>query len=249
MFLRLVQTKVKPEAESRVNEVYRDTVIAALQNTPGCLYAGLIKSESQEHEYVSMTLWTSKQDADAYVASGLYAKLLRDLQPVLADASEWKIQLTKDLTVEYAPVSEEPVAESFAVTTASSEELVLPDRGASMHVRLLSLKIRPERMADFKSAYQNEIIPALLKVKGCRYAFLTESMGQQPECISMTIWDSAEDADHYESGGVFRELIGKTESMFTELFQWKMKLAKSASAATSDDMRVAHYDVVAGRSF
>ena len=118
-----------------------------------------------------------------------------------------------------------------------------------MHVRLLSLKIRPDKMDAFKATYRHEIIPALLKVKGCRYAFLTESMGQQQECISMTIWDSAEDADNYEGGGVFRELIGKTESMFTELFQWKMKLAKGASAATSDDMRVAHYDVVAGRSF
>lgn len=249
MFMRLVQAKVKPEAEARVNEVYRDKVLSVLQNTLGCVYASLIKSESHPHEYISMTLWESKEHVDAYIDSGLYKRVLQDLQPVLADSSEWKIQLSKDLTLEYTAVTEEPVVESFAIASASSETIDLAEKSQNIHVRLLSLKIRPEKVESFKEVYKTMIIPALQKVAGCRYAFLSESMKEMHDFISITIWNSAQDAENYESGELFKQLLRKTESMFSELFQWKMQLGKSNPSTTSDDIHIEHYNVVAGRNF
>lgn len=249
MFMRLVQAKVKPEAESRVHEVYRDKVLSVLQNTLGCLYASLIKSGSHPHEYISMTLWESKEHVDAYVESGIYKKVLSDLQPVLADSSEWKIQLSKDLTLEYTPVTEEPVVESYSIETASSDQISIQDKTQSLHVRLLSLKIQPNKADVFRDTYKNTIIPALLKVDGCRYAFLTESLREPNEFISITIWNSPQDAERYESGGLFQDLLNKTKPMMMELFQWKMELGKGSTSATSEDIRVQHYDVVTGRSF
>lgn len=249
MFMRLVQAKVKPEAEARVNDVYREKVLSVLQKTLGCVYACLIKSGSHPHEYISMTLWESKEHVDAYVESGLYKTVLRDLQPVLADSSEWKIQLSKDLTLEYTPVTEDPVAQSFNVATVSSEKLDLPEKNQPLHVRLLSLKIRPEKTEAFKDIYKSEIIPALLKIPACRYAFLTESMKELNEFISITIWNSAKDSEEYEASGLFQQLLEKTKPMLTELFQWKMELGQSGTSATSDDIRVEKYDVVAGKTF
>ena len=249
MFMRLVQVKIKPEAEARVNDMYREKALSVLQKTLGCVYACLIKSESHQHEYISMTLWESKEHVDAYVDSGQYKRVLQDLQPVFADSSEWKIQLSKDLTLEYAAVTEEPVVESYAIATASAEKIAAPEQAEPMHVRLLSLKIRPEKVESFKEVYKNEIIPALLDVAGCRYAFLTESMKEIHEFISITIWSSAKDAEKYEAGGLFQKLLDKTKPMLTELFQWKMQLGQSNPAATSDDLRVTHYNVVTGSSF
>ena len=248
MFMRLVQVKIKPEIEPRVNEIYSEKVLSVLQNTLGCLYASLIKSESHPHEYISMSLWESKEHVDAYVESGVYKKVLQDLQPVLADSSEWKIQLSKDLTLEYAAVTEEPVVESYSIETASSERIALQEK-SPMHVRLLSLKIRMEKIAAFKEIYKNTIVPALLKVSGCRYAFLSESMKEVNEFISITIWNSAKDSENYENNGLFQELIEKTKPMMTELFQWKMQLGQNTKSATSEDIRVEHYSVVAGKDF
>jgi quinol monooxygenase YgiN len=246
--MRLVQVKIKPEVEPRVNEIYSEKVLSVLQNTLGCLYASLIKSESHPHEYISMTLWESKEHVDAYVESGVYKKVLQDLQPVLADSSEWKIQLSKDLTLEYAAVTEEPVVESYSIETASSERIALQEK-SPMHVRLLSLKIRMEKIPAFKETYKNTIVPALLKVPGCRYAFLSESMKEVNEFISFTIWNSAKDSENYENNGLFQELIEKTKPMMTELFQWKMQLGQNTKSATSEDIRVEHYSVVAGKDF
>jgi len=36
---------------------------------------------------------------------------------------------------------------------------------------------------------------------GCRYAYLIESMQQNNELISVTIWDKLEDAQNYEKSG------------------------------------------------
>ena len=249
MFMRLVQAKVKPEAEARVNEVYREKVLSVLQNTLGCIYASLIKSESHPHEYISMTLWESKEHVDAYVESGIYKTVLQNLQPVLADSSEWKIQLSKDLTLEYAPITDDPVAESYTVATASSEKVSLPEEKQPLHVRLLSLKIRPEKTESFKEVYKSEIIPALLKTQGCRYAFLTESMRDIHGFISITIWNSAKDAEKYETTGLFQQLLERTQAMMTELFQWKMQLGQNSTSATSDDIHVERYEVVAGKTF
>lgn len=249
MFMRLVQAKVKPEAEAVVNDVYREKVHSVLQSTLGCIYASLIKSESHPHEYISMTLWESKEHVDAYVESGLYKRVLKDLQPVLADSSEWKIQLSKDLTLEYTAVTEEPVVESYTISTASSEKISVSEQTHPKHVRLLSLKIRPDKVDRFKEVYKTEIIPALLNVPGCGYAFLTENLKEVNEFISITIWNSAKDAENYEAGGLFQQLLARTKPLFTELFQWKMQLGHGDSSATSEDIRVQHYNVVTGSSF
>lgn len=249
MFMRFVQIKVKPEAENRVHDVYRDQILPVLQNTLGCVYACLIKSESHAHEYISMSLWESKEHVDAYVDSGLYQRLLNDMRPVLADTSEWKIQLSKDLTLEYAAVTEEPVVQSYNIATASSDNITHSEKSQPMHVRLLSLKIHPEKTEEFTEVYKNEIIPPLLKVAGCRYAFLTESMKEINEYISVTIWNSVQDAERYETSGLFQQLVDKTKPMLTELFQWKMQLGQDRASATSEDIKLERYSIVTGKNF
>ena len=119
MFMRLVQVKVKPESSELIGDLYSQRILPTLHHTQGCLYASLIRSTSVPHEAISLTLWESSGDADAYEQSGAFQQLITEAQPYLSDSSEWKVQLSKYLTLEYAPVAEEPVIRSYSLATPS----------------------------------------------------------------------------------------------------------------------------------
>ncbi|MDP2884187.1 MAG: hypothetical protein Q8P51_04105 [Ignavibacteria bacterium] len=53
MFMRLVQVKVKLETADQIPHVYATTILPVLQQTPGCLYASLIRSVTYPDESIS----------------------------------------------------------------------------------------------------------------------------------------------------------------------------------------------------
>jgi len=250
MFMRLVQVKVKPESSDMLAELYAQRIVPVLQLTPGCIYASLIRSTSNPDESISLTLWETARDADEYEQSGAFQRLIAEAQPYFSDSSEWKIQLSRDLTLEYTPVSEEPVIRSFTVTTPSTERPPIAQEGR-LFIRILSVKLQPGKTEEFAGIYQAEILPVLRSVQGCRYAFLTEGVEERNEVISLTIWDSKQAADVYESSGLFRKLTKKVQHTFSELYQWKMAAERRSSVqvTTTEDLNVKGYHVVSGKTF
>ncbi len=251
MYMRFVYLKIKPETLSKLRQHYEEKIIPRLQKMPGCLYAGLILSELHPDEGISMTLWDSLKHAEDYEKSGLYDELLQGLQHYLSDSLLWKIQLSKDLKLEYQPVAEEPVVKSYAFLAKKDAKILAQDKTPVMYLRIVSVKIKPGKMEMFREIYREKIIPALSAVKGCRYAYLTGSIEEENEAISVTIWDSREDADNYEKSGLFNELTEKLKHTFAELYQWKMALEKEGvrQAVTSEDLAVKYYNIVTGKSF
>lgn len=251
MYMRLLQIKIKPEKLPELQQFYETTVIPALQNLPGCRHASLIHGARHEDECISLTLWNSRENAEAYARSNLFQQLLQASQSFLADSPEWKIQLSDDLKLEYLPVPEEPVVKSYAVDTTTDTKALPEAQTAFMYLRIVSAKIKPGKLEEFRRLYAEEIIPALRNVPGCRYAFLTESLEAQSEVISVTIWDTRQEAENYEQSGLFDQLTQKVKHTFSELYQWKMALeqAHRGQAATSEDLTVKHYSVVTGKSF
>ena len=69
--------------------------------------------------------------------------------------------------------------------------------------------------------------------------------------ISLTIWDTKQDADAYERSGVFAKLVERVEHTFSEMHQWKMQLAKETHSRiiTSEELSVDGFSVVTGKSF
>ena len=251
MYMRLVQVKVKPEKLSEMGSLYESRVIPELQKMHSCLYASLIYSTHHPDESISLTLWETQSDAEAYERSGVYQQLVEESKPFLADSSEWKIQLSKDLTLEYGPVPEEPVVKSYVVATENHERIYPSEKPSQMYVRIVSAKIRSGKMEEFKRLYKSEVLPVLRTTKGCRYAFITEGVKERNEAISVTIWDSKEDADVYERSGLFDALKNRVRNTFSELYQWKMKLEHDVhrQVKTSEDLTVEGYNVVTGKSF
>jgi heme-degrading monooxygenase HmoA len=250
MFMRLVQVKVRPESADLLAQLYARQIVPELQKTTGCIYASLIRSTLNPDESISLTLWETPHDADVYEHSGVFHALMESAQPFLSDSSEWKIQLSKDLTLEYTPVSEEPVIRSYNETTPSSDRPMLGEAGR-LYIRILSVRVQPGKTEEFARIYQAEILPILRAVQGCRYAFLTEGVEERNEVISLTIWDNQEAADVYEASGLFRRLTKKVEHTFSELYQWKMAAERRSSVQvmTTEDLDVKGYRVVSGKTF
>jgi heme-degrading monooxygenase HmoA len=250
MFMRLVQVKVKKESSDNLAELYAQRIVPELQKTPGCIYASLIRSTSNPDESISLTLWETAHDADVYEQSGAFQRLIAEAQPYFSDSSEWKIQLSKDLTLEYTPVSEEPIIRSYTETTPSADRLSLTET-SRLYIRILSVKLQPGKTEEFAKIYQSEILPVLRSVQGCRYAFLTEGVEERNEVISLTIWDSKEAAEVYEASGLFKKLTRKVQHTFSELYQWKMAAERRSSVQvmTTEDLNVRGYHVVSGKTF
>lgn len=251
MFLRLVQAGFKMEFLEEIKGIYDQKILPALQNTPGCLCACLIHNEVDKEEGISITLWDSKEHAEQYVKSGLYQKLLNHLKPYFLDSAEWKIQLSEDLKLEYQPVPEEPTVSSYTTLAAKDSKIALKNKTDQMYLRILRIKVKDNKMAELKLIYEQQILPQLQSVKGFHYGHLSENTEQKNEAISFTLWQTKEDAERYESTGLYRDFINKTKHTFSELYQWKMTLDKSPhrKMVTTEDADVVTYTLVSGRSF
>jgi quinol monooxygenase YgiN len=252
MYMRLVQVKIKPEELATARQYYDERTLPALQKTAGCLFACLMQSSEHPDELISMTMWESETHADAYEKSGLFQQLIDEKRHLMAESSEWRVQLSKDLKLEYAPVPMEPEVKAYPIAAMSgkkkgAETPEQPQR--QMFLRLFSIKLKPEMRDEYRRLYTDEVIPALQSTKGCRHAYLLMPEGESNEAFSITIWDSKEAVEQYERGETFARLIDRVKHTFTELYQWKLKLDKQhAQSATTDDVKVEHYSMVTGKS-
>ena len=247
MYMRLVQARFIPASLSIIKKIYDDKIIPQLQHMSGCMFAGLVISETEPDLGISLTLWDSEENAESYVKSGTFQTLLDEIRPYFSDSSEWKVQLTRDLKVEYQPVREEPVIKSYRTLMESTTE---SPTGEAMFLRVLSLNIKPGKMEEFEKIYAHDILPALKQVPGCKYAYLTTSVENGNEAISMTIWDSKESAAQYEKDS-FKNLLARAKHTLSDLYQWKMSLEQEEKwqITTSDDLSVKFYNVVSGVGF
>lgn len=251
MYLRMVEATVKEEENLSLENLYTEIILKVLGKTDGCIFAGLLQHRDKPRKYISLTLWSSKTDADAYVQSGDYNKNVETVQHTLEEGNEWKIQLTRNNTVEYSPVQSTPTVTSYPVADRLDS---LPPHIAekSSHLRILSLKVNKGDKNEFSRIYNTEILPALKNVNGCRYAFLLDNFEQNEEMISLTVWDDIASIEHYEQGGTFDGFMKKLGPTLGELYQWKMALESQSSSlktVTSQDIGISKFRMITGKNF
>ncbi len=249
MFLQFLQLRVDPENLETLREFYNRMVIPKLQTVPGCCFASLIQNQHHPDEFISLTLWDSQEAAEAYDQSETYRKLHQLTEPLLAESTHWKINLSESLELEYGPSREEPILKEFTISESSTPDDGIPQENPRMYVRMYTAKIQESQREECRRIYREEIVPALLKTEGCQYAYLIESLHEKDQAISLTIWDSKEHADNYEKSGLFQELVGKVKHTFSPLYQWKMALEKdfSARVKTTEDAQLQKYHLVTGK--
>ncbi len=251
MFMRLLHAKIDPTYIKQFKDFYESTVLPQLQEMRGCIFAGLIKGKPENNEFISLTFWERQQDTEDYEKSEVFKNLLKGAKPFFSETNEWKIQLSDKMELEYAPVKQEPDVKKYSVELQKDKDEKIKLQNSGMYIRIVSMKIQPDKLDEFKKIYLEKVIPAFRETEGCRHVFLTESINEKDEFISVTIWDDKAYAENYESSGKFEELVEQTKHTFSQFYLWKMELEKeySAKIKTTDDMNVQTYKVVTGKSF
>lgn len=249
MHLRLMQLRIQEDKISEAVLLYDEHVIPALKQVPQCLSACFLMNVQHPGECVSLTVWETKEGAEAYERGEVFRSLLERASAYFAPSSEWRIELTHDLQLDYHAVPEEPVVKSFTFANDGTPPHL--GRPRLFHMRLLSMTVREGMREEFERIYEKEILPGVLAMPGCRQAFLVEGARNRNEMLSITVWDTPLAASHYEASGQFEELKKKASSTFSSLYQWKMKLERETgrAVATTDDLSVEGYRVVTGKAF
>ena len=251
MYMRLLQLMVNPDFDMQFQHFYRYTVIPELKNMEGCRLVNLIKSNNKPGEFISLTLWEKQEQAEHFVKSDIYKKLSDDVKPFLSQSNEWKIELSENLQLEYNPSSTPTKLNDYVVALQTSSDSSSIKEANDLFVRIVSTKVQKGKEKEFKQIYSSEIIPTLKASKGCLHAFLNENLQETDEFLSVTIWKCKADSDEYENSGKFDELTNKVKHTFSHFYLWKMALEHETNGKiqTSEDMKVDHYTMVAGKSF
>ena len=248
MYMRFVRFKVKEGKDWEYARFYNDRVIPAMQETEGCLFVSLLQPSGDEDESVSMTMWRSRELAEDYEKSGLYDQLLDESDEFLAEASEWRVRLAGDPGGTVSPL-QDPEVEAYPVEVAGFSDRTDDFSSRGIYLRIVAARIEAGKFADLKERFNNEIKPELMKTRGCRAVFLVEGVSARSRALSVTVWDSEEDAIRYELSGAFDELLAKVSEFFSGLYQWKLSLASEEKGETvsGKDLDVRGYQLVTGR--
>jgi heme-degrading monooxygenase HmoA len=249
MYMRIVNLKVKQGRQGDLARFYEDRVIPALQETQGCYYAGLLRPAEDDLESISMTFWRSREAAEEYEKSGVYDDLLDEADDFLAEVSEGRVQSSAKAPGAF-PTLQDPEVEAYPVEVAAIKEVVDAVGPHRFFVRIVSARVEAGRFDDLKKRYDEEVKPALMATKGCRAVFLVENVKRRSRVLSVTIWDSEEDAIRYELSGAFDKLTERVSEFFSGLYQWKLSLSPSdeSEKVTGKHLDVRGFQVVMGRS-
>ena len=79
----------------------------------------LTESVGGGNEFISITIWNSKKDADFYEQSGLFAELLKKVEHTFSHFYRWKMTLEKDYSA-FVKTSEDISVEGYSVVLGKS---------------------------------------------------------------------------------------------------------------------------------
>ena len=79
-----------------------------------------------------------------------------------------------------------------------------------MFVRMTFNRDDPAVVDEANAMYNSDEVSGVIgRQKGHRFHYLLRSMEEPTEGVTVTAWDSREDAEAYERSGTFKELLGK----------------------------------------
>jgi heme-degrading monooxygenase HmoA len=85
-----------------------------------------------------------------------------------------------------------------------------------MFVRLTFITVQPKDVEKIRRIYNDEIVPVVKAQKGNTGIRLLEPVtGENPEYVSLTEWETAADAEVYETSGTYRRLVDSLKDMYT----------------------------------
>jgi len=105
-----------------------------------------------------------------------------------------------------------------------------------MVVRLTFCKFFPERIAEARKIYNEQVIPVVKRQKGNMGCRLLEPTGKTDDYISVTEWKTKADSDAYHASGVYKKLVNKLDGFFMKLPELKTYKVEEARVAVPDHL-------------
>ena len=94
-----------------------------------------------------------------------------------------------------------------------------------MFMRLVQMRVNPDKIFEFEEVYERMIIPALQHTPGCLYAGLVQSLEDEDDGISITLWSHQDDAFAYERSGKYAEALELARPFFSDSSEWRVQLS------------------------
>jgi heme-degrading monooxygenase HmoA len=85
-----------------------------------------------------------------------------------------------------------------------------------MIVRLTYISFLPQNLEEAKRIYREQVVPVVKVQKGNLDCRLLEPIDKSDEYISMTTWETRDDADAYDRSGTYRDLVEKVRKDFAK---------------------------------
>jgi heme-degrading monooxygenase HmoA len=76
MFARVAWGKVKPETWQEYERFYHDEVLPKTRDLKGLVFRELLQGADDPNEGISLSLWESREDLEAYERSDVYERIV-----------------------------------------------------------------------------------------------------------------------------------------------------------------------------
>ncbi len=224
MYLRFLKLATRSTDLRIVQEFYQQEVLPLLQQHSACRFASLLQATSKAAECISMTLWDSPEEADRYEQSAAYLELLEEGAKLISASADWSVRLADDtLATEPRGSRQETIGDAFTVE-AGDEDLGGSDLPARLYLRIVSVRVKPEKWDDLIDLYNSTVLPTLRTTQGCHTAFLVEALHDPDQALSVSIWNREEDAIRYEMSGTFDDLTRQLRDTLEGSTRWKVSV-------------------------
>lgn len=97
MFVRLTYFGFKPDKLKDLKKFYNEVAIPTLKKQKGNLECKLLEPVDRKDDYISMTTWEKKADADAYDNTGVYKTLVDQVRPFFSKEPVLRVYDTEEV--------------------------------------------------------------------------------------------------------------------------------------------------------
>ena len=97
MFVRLISVNFLQGKLEEAKRIYHDELVPVVRQQKGNLDCRLLEPVDNNEDYVSMTTWESKVDADAYHNKGVYKNLVDQVRPFFSKEPVLRVYQSDDV--------------------------------------------------------------------------------------------------------------------------------------------------------
>lgn len=97
MIVRLTYFAISPDKVEAMKRFYNEEAMPVVKSQKGNLDCRLLEPVNKDDDYISMTTWDNREDADAYQNAGVYKKLVEKARPQFKNDPVLKVYKAEDI--------------------------------------------------------------------------------------------------------------------------------------------------------